>query len=95
MEIAIDGLGAPLHQGAIRYYREIGLDIRRACCSQKPRMAPAIKQVRPYEFTLAALDSFSVRAFPYLLQRVCEHLRTLAVGDPFRRIWRNLHVHGQ
>ena len=27
MEIAIDGLGAPLHQGAIRYYREIGLDI--------------------------------------------------------------------
>ena len=27
MEIAIDGLGAPLHQGAIRYYREIGLNI--------------------------------------------------------------------
>jgi hypothetical protein len=27
MEIAIDGLGAPLHLGAIRYYREIGLEI--------------------------------------------------------------------
>ena len=27
LEIAIDGLGAPLHQGAIRYYREIGLEI--------------------------------------------------------------------
>ena len=27
MEIAIQGLGAPLHPGALRYYREIGLDI--------------------------------------------------------------------
>jgi len=27
LEIAIDGLGAPLHAGAIRYYREIGLEI--------------------------------------------------------------------
>lgn len=27
LEIAIDGLGAPLHPGAIRYYREIGLEI--------------------------------------------------------------------
>ena len=27
LEIAIDGLGAPLHPGAIRYYREIGLKI--------------------------------------------------------------------
>ncbi len=27
LEIAIDGLGAPLHKGAIRYYREVGLDI--------------------------------------------------------------------
>ncbi len=26
-EIAIDGLGAPLHPGALRYYREVGLDI--------------------------------------------------------------------
>ena len=26
-EIAIDGLGAPLHTGALRYYREVGLDI--------------------------------------------------------------------
>jgi TRAP transporter TAXI family solute receptor len=26
-EIAIDGLGAPLHPGAIRYYREVGLEI--------------------------------------------------------------------
>ena len=26
-EIAIDGLGAPLHEGALRYYREIGLEI--------------------------------------------------------------------
>lgn len=27
IEIAIDGLGAPLHDGAIRYYREVGLEI--------------------------------------------------------------------
>jgi TRAP transporter TAXI family solute receptor len=27
LDIAIDGLGAPLHRGAIRYYREIGLEI--------------------------------------------------------------------
>lgn len=27
LEIAVDGLGAPLHPGAIRYYREVGLDI--------------------------------------------------------------------
>lgn len=27
LEIAIDGLGAPLHAGAIRYYREVGLEI--------------------------------------------------------------------
>ena len=27
MEIAVEGLGAPLHQGAIQYFREIGLDI--------------------------------------------------------------------
>lgn len=26
-EIAIDGLGAPLHAGALRYYREVGLEI--------------------------------------------------------------------
>lgn len=26
-EIAIDGLGAPLHKGAIRYYREVGMEI--------------------------------------------------------------------
>lgn len=27
LETAIDGLGAPLHPGAIRYYREVGLEI--------------------------------------------------------------------
>ena len=27
LEIAIEGLGAPLHPGAIRYYREVGLEI--------------------------------------------------------------------
>lgn len=27
IEVAIDGLGAPLHDGAIRYYREVGLEI--------------------------------------------------------------------
>lgn len=27
LEIAIDGLGAPLHPGAVRYYREVGLEI--------------------------------------------------------------------
>ena len=26
-EIAIAGLGAPLHAGALRYYREVGLEI--------------------------------------------------------------------
>ena len=26
-QIAIDGLGAPLHAGALRYYREVGLEI--------------------------------------------------------------------
>ena len=74
MEIAIDGLGAPLHQGAIRYYREIGLDIPPRLLLEKQRIAPAVKEVRHYEFTLAALDSFSVRAFSHLLQRICQHL---------------------
>lgn len=27
LEIAIDGLGAPLHPGAVRYYREVGMEI--------------------------------------------------------------------
>lgn len=27
LEIAIEGLGAPLHPGAVRYYREVGLEI--------------------------------------------------------------------
>ena len=27
LEIAIEGLGAPLHPGAMRYYREVGLSI--------------------------------------------------------------------
>jgi TRAP transporter TAXI family solute receptor len=27
LEIAVDGLGAPLHPGALRYYREVGLEI--------------------------------------------------------------------
>lgn len=27
LDIAIEGLGAPLHRGAIRYYREVGLSI--------------------------------------------------------------------
>jgi hypothetical protein len=27
LDIAIEGLGAPLHRGAIRYYREVGLTI--------------------------------------------------------------------
>ena len=27
MEIAVKGLGAPLHAGALRYYREMGLEI--------------------------------------------------------------------
>lgn len=27
LDIAIEGLGAPLHRGAIRYYREVGIDI--------------------------------------------------------------------
>jgi TRAP transporter TAXI family solute receptor len=27
LEIAFDGLGAPLHDGALRYYQEVGLDV--------------------------------------------------------------------
>ncbi|MFK7865109.1 MAG: TAXI family TRAP transporter solute-binding subunit [Pseudohongiellaceae bacterium] len=27
LDIAVDGLGAPLHPGAVRFYREVGLDI--------------------------------------------------------------------
>ena len=43
MEIAIDGLGAPLHQGAIRYCGKSGRTFRRACAT-KPRMTPAISK---------------------------------------------------
>jgi TRAP transporter TAXI family solute receptor len=43
IEIAIDGLGAPLHPGAIRYYREIGLEIPERLILKET--TPTIKQV--------------------------------------------------
>jgi hypothetical protein len=43
IEIAIDGLGAPLHPGAIRYYREIGLEIPERLILEET--TPTIKQV--------------------------------------------------
>ena len=27
LEIAFEGLGAPLHNGALRYYQEVGLEV--------------------------------------------------------------------
>ena len=47
--------------------REYVLYVPLACCSKRQRIAQTVKEVRHYEFTLAALDSFSVRAFPHLL----------------------------
>ncbi len=42
LEIAIDGLGAPLHAGAVRYYREVGLDIpERLLLEKKPTIGQA------------------------------------------------------
>ncbi len=41
LEIAVDGLGAPLHAGAVRYYREVGLDIPERLLLEK---SPAIDQ---------------------------------------------------
>lgn len=39
LEIAVDGLGAPLHAGAIRYYREVGLEIPARLILQEPSAA--------------------------------------------------------
>jgi TRAP transporter TAXI family solute receptor len=36
LEIAVEGLGAPLHPGAIRYYREVGLDIPARLIVEEP-----------------------------------------------------------
>ena len=36
LEIAIDGLGAPLHPGALRYYREVGLEIPERLILEEP-----------------------------------------------------------
>ena len=36
LEIAVEGLGAPLHPGAIRYYREVGLDIPARLILEEP-----------------------------------------------------------
>lgn len=38
MEIAINGLGAPLHAGALRYYREVGLEIPERLIMDEPTM---------------------------------------------------------
>ena len=36
LEIAVDGLGAPLHPGALRYYREVGLEIPERLIIEEP-----------------------------------------------------------
>lgn len=36
LEIAIEGLGAPLHPGAVRYYREVGLEIPERLLLEEP-----------------------------------------------------------
>lgn len=41
LEIAIDGLGAPLHKGAIRYYREVGLEIPDRLILAEDNLAPS------------------------------------------------------
>jgi TRAP transporter TAXI family solute receptor len=45
LEIAIDGLGAPLHPGAIRYYREVGLNIPERLILQSDFEEPALDEV--------------------------------------------------
>ena len=45
LEIAIDGLGAPLHPGAIRYYREVGLEIPERLILQSDFEEPALDEV--------------------------------------------------
>jgi len=41
MDIAVAGLGAPLHAGALRYYREIGLDIPERLILEEPATSQA------------------------------------------------------
>jgi TRAP transporter TAXI family solute receptor len=45
LEIAIDGLGAPLHPGAIRYYREVGLEIPERLILQSDFEEPSADEV--------------------------------------------------
>tara|TARA_B100000780_G_scaffold156739_1_gene109638 strand:- start:2256 stop:2957 length:702 start_codon:yes stop_codon:yes gene_type:complete len=45
LEIAIDGLGAPLHPGAIRYYREVGLAIPERLILQSDFEEPSVDEV--------------------------------------------------
>lgn len=45
LEIAIDGLGAPLHPGAIRYYREIGLEIPSRLILQSDFEEPSLAEL--------------------------------------------------
>lgn len=45
LDIAVQGLGAPLHDGALRYYREIGLEIPdRLILEEQPSDLPAAGQ---------------------------------------------------
>lgn len=39
LEIAVNGLGAPLHAGALRYYREVGLEVPERLIMEEPAMA--------------------------------------------------------
>ncbi len=45
LEIAVDGLGAPLHPGALRYYREVGLEIPARLIFKEPSEPPAVAGV--------------------------------------------------
>ena len=38
LEIAVRGLGAPLHAGALRYYREVGLEVPERLIMEEPTM---------------------------------------------------------
>lgn len=40
LEIAVAGLGAPLHAGALRYYREVGLEIPERLILEEPQTQP-------------------------------------------------------
>jgi len=47
MEIAVNGLGAPLHAGALRYYQEVGLDVPERLIMEQPGMSTKTTESGP------------------------------------------------